>query len=149
MNEILTEIIVQLLRLGSEDVRDRKRFNEVHQSLISRTWTEDPVSLCKILVAVLGLFEETTIILDRIDRAKFKGRAPRFVETLLQALSESDCVARILLVAKPTSMAAEWELDMSDEVKQKVTYLGIDGWDWDQNQDEQGSTPRRRRRQGE
>ncbi|KAL8647629.1 MAG: hypothetical protein Q9226_006353 [Calogaya cf. arnoldii] len=139
MEKILTNITFQLLQRWSENVHDWKLFSEVHQELKKHTWAEDLVSLRRVLVTVLAQLEETTIILDRIDRAK---QAPKVIKTLLQILSESHCVARILLVTKPASTAMEWELDTSDEVKQKVTYLEIDGWD--QEQDEPKSTSRRR-----
>ncbi|KAL9035956.1 MAG: hypothetical protein Q9180_004576 [Flavoplaca navasiana] len=140
MEKIVTNIIFQLLQRWSENVHDWKLFNEVHQQLKKHSLAEDLVSLCRVLVTVLAQFEETTIILDRIDRAK---QAPKFIKTLLQILSESYCVVRILLVTKPASTAIDWELDTSDEVKQKVTYLKISGWG--QEEDEQRSTPRRRR----
>ncbi|KAL8877896.1 MAG: hypothetical protein Q9192_008572, partial [Flavoplaca navasiana] len=140
MEKIITNITFQLLQRWSENVHDWKIFNEVLQQLKKHSLAEDLVSLCRVLVTVLAQFEETTIILDRIDRAK---QAPKVIKMLLQILSESYCVARILLVTKPASTAMDWELDISDEVKQKVTYLEIEGWD--QEQDEQRSTPRRRR----
>ena len=140
MEKIITSITFQLLQRWSENVHDWKLFNEVHQQLKKHSLAKDLVSLCRVLVTVLAQFEETTIILDRIDRAK---QAPKVIKTLLQILSESYCVARILLVTEPASTAMDWDLDISDEVKQKVTYLEISGWD--QEEDEQRSTPRRRR----
>ncbi|KAL8647693.1 MAG: hypothetical protein Q9210_005402 [Variospora velana] len=142
MEKIITNITFQLLQRWSEDVHDWKRFNEVQQELKKKhTWAEDLVSLRRVLVLLLAQFEETTIILDRIDRAK---QTPKIIKTLLQILSESHRIARVLLVTKPASTAIEWEYDISDELKQKVTYLKIDGWD--QEQDEQSRTSRRRRR---
>lgn len=141
MKKIITNITFQLLQRWSEDVHDWKLFNEVQQELKKPTWAEDLGSLRRVLLTLLAQFEETTIILDRIDRAK---QAPKVIHTLLQILSESSCVARILLVTSPTSTAAiEWKYDISDEVKQKVTYLEIAGWD--QEQDEQSRASRRRR----
>ncbi|KAL9628112.1 MAG: hypothetical protein Q9204_006105 [Flavoplaca sp. TL-2023a] len=140
MEKIITSITFQLLQRWSENVHDWKLFNEVLQKLKEHSLAKDIVSLCRVLVTILAQFEETTIILDRIDRAK---QAPKVIRTLLQLLSESYCIARILLVTEPTSTALDWELDISDVVKQKVTYLEINGWD--QEEEEQRSTPRRRR----
>ena len=140
MKKIINNITFQLLQRWAENVQDWKLFHEVHQELKKHTWAEDPVSLRRVLVTVLTQFEEVTIILDRIDRAK---QAPKVIKTLLQILSESHCVARILLVTKPASTAIEWESDISDEVKQEITYLEIG--EWHQEQDGQRSTPRRRK----
>ncbi|KAI4274782.1 MAG: hypothetical protein L6R35_006312 [Caloplaca aegaea] len=142
MEKIITNITFQLLQRWSEDVHDWKQFNEVQQELKNHTWAEDFVSLRRVLVILLEQFEETTIILDRIDRAK---RTQKMIKALIPILSESRRIARILLVTKqPASTAMEWEYDISAEVKQKVTYLQIDGWH--QEQDEQSRTSRRRRR---
>ena len=53
-------------------------------------------------------------VLDQFDRGSCKGRAPRFVERLLKALSASDCHTRTLLVTEPT-LGTAWEIGLTED----------------------------------
>ena len=139
IRDIVANIVFQLLQLKTH-AWDRKRFDELTSLLATDDWSENLQSLCQTLVTVLEGIEPTTLILDRVDHATCIGKAPRFVQRLLEALSASTCNAKILLVTSSTSKL-DWDLDISDDMKKNL-YLEIK--DWDQAQ---ATTPRRRRRQ--
>ena len=139
MQEVVSSLIFQLLQLKSPTLRDRKRFDEIQRTLSTDTWCRDLTSMCKTLVTVLEEFEVTNVILDRIDRGLCSGKAPRFVERLLETLSASKCHTRILLITDPAS-GTRWDIDLSDEMKKKEMYLEIAQWD------QEAITPRRRKR---
>ena len=138
MREIVSSIIFQLLQLMSQRLRNRKQFDELYQMLNKGTWSADLKSMCRMLVTVLEEFEEMNIILDRIDRATCTGRAPRFVEKLLETLSTSKSNTRILLVTNP-AFAMDWDIELSDDMRRKDMYLEIAEWD------QEVITPRRRK----
>jgi len=137
IQEIVGSVIFQLLQLKSQILRDRRWFDELHRRLKMDSWSRDLKFVCQTLVMVLEEFEVTNIILDRIDRAVCSGKAPRFIQRLLETLASSRCHTRILLV---TPSGTEWDMERSDDMKRKCMYLDI------AQLNEEVITPRRRKR---
>ena len=138
MHDIISSIMFQLLVHATKARQSREYFNDIHRLLTGKDWCKDLATLSRTLVRVLECFELTYIVLDRLDRATCRGKTPKFIEYLLEALSASKCQTRIILVCKPAA-ASSWNLDLSKEIEKMQIYFDISEWD----QEENALTPRR------
>ena len=128
IQDIVSSIMLQLLQLRSQDLQQRKWFDDMYRMLRANDWSKDLKSICNALVTILEGLGTTYIILDRVDRAQCSGKAPRFVERLLEVLSTSNCHARILLITNPAA-GTEWDIEISEQMREKSMYLEIGRWD--------------------